>query len=158
MVEAIADRHRDTDALCIVGIALGGIVLGRRLAAGLGRVLGRAVDFGILDISFHRDDIGTKPFKTITFPTDLPFGVDSATVIVADDVMESGRTIRAALGELFDQGRPDRVELAILCDRGNRSLPFQPEFTGFVLATDPAQVVRVHLDEDNTANDRIEVQ
>jgi pyrimidine operon attenuation protein/uracil phosphoribosyltransferase len=150
-------RHRTTSNLAVVGIANGGVTLARKLVQLLGLRLFRSVHLGVVNIAFHRDDLGQKPIPLNSAATDLPFDVDEATVILADDVYFSGRTARAAVNELFDQGRPARVELAILSDRGHRILPIVPDYTGFTLETTPTQRVEVHLDFEYPLRDCIRV-
>jgi pyrimidine operon attenuation protein / uracil phosphoribosyltransferase len=151
---AIAARHGRTKGLCVVGIANGGIIFGQRLAKLLTQKLGREIPCGIVNPSFHRDDIGLNPIPKEFHRTEMPFPVENAVVILADDVLFTGRTARASLDEIFGQGRPERVELAALCDRGHRRLPLQADYTGLTLETTPEQDVKVTLsaekpDEDN---------
>jgi len=120
---AILERHRHTKDLLVLGIANGGIPLARRLCKDLGI---RRV--GDLDISFHRDDIGKHPIPKEFTPTLLPADVNGACVLLVDDVLYTGRTVKAALDELFDHGRPARVELAVLVDRGGHRLPVTADF------------------------------
>ncbi len=157
MVVDIASRHKHTDPLYIVGIADGGLTLSRRLQAGLEERLGREIPCGIVNITFHRDDIGLKPIPKMFIKTDLPFYLDDSAVILVDDVLFSGRSARAALNELFDQGRPDRVELAVLCDRGNRRLPIQPDYVGLTVETTPRQNVRASLSNTISTADQISI-
>ncbi len=112
IANSIADKHRDHKELVIVGIANGGIPFSINLARALEKNLGHPVPCGSVDISFHRDDIGHKPITSIDNPTVLPVNIEDATVILADDVLFSGRTARAALNEIFDQGRRDGRDLS----------------------------------------------
>ncbi|MEM8549398.1 MAG: bifunctional pyr operon transcriptional regulator/uracil phosphoribosyltransferase PyrR [Verrucomicrobiota bacterium] len=157
LVTSLAEHYGSAENLVIIGIANGGIPLGERLAAGLGKTLGREIPTGSANITFHRDDIRSNPIPGVKERTDLPFPVDGATIILADDVIHTGRTVRAALNEIFDLGRPERVVLAVLCDRGHRSLPVQPDFTGLKLETAATQKVKVSLDSQNPANDTLAV-
>jgi pyrimidine operon attenuation protein/uracil phosphoribosyltransferase len=157
IVEKIVARHRDTPNLAVAGIAHGGIAFSRKLTQQLALRLCRNVPLGVVDIAFHRDDIGTRPIPLTSASTDLPFAIDEATVILADDVYFSGRTARAALNEIFDQGRPSRVELAVLCERSGRRLPIVPDYVGFVLETTPEQRVEVRLDFDHPMRDGVRV-
>ncbi|MEY3774368.1 MAG: hypothetical protein RLZZ129_1148, partial [Verrucomicrobiota bacterium] len=129
IAEAISARHDQTGPLILLGIANGGITLARRLAAHL-----RLKHTGTLDISFHRDDIGRHPIPKEFSPTVLPADVTGATVILVDDVLFTGRTVKAALDELFDHGRPAKVELAVLVDRGGRLMPVAADYTGLTLS------------------------
>ena len=136
----------------MLGIANGGIPVARRLCARLGikRV-------GDLDISFHRDDIGKHPIPKEFTPTLLPGDVNGASVLLVDDVLFTGRTVKAALDELFDHGRPATVELAVLVDRGGRRLPVAPDFVGMSLAAADDEDVVVTLG-DVPARDRIDIR
>jgi pyrimidine operon attenuation protein/uracil phosphoribosyltransferase len=157
LVEKIVARHRETPVLAVAGIANGGITFSRKLAQQLALRLCRDVPLGVVNIAFHRDDIGRQPIPLNSAATDLPFAIDDATLILADDVYHTGRTARAAINEVFDQGRPALVELAVLCDRGHRRLPIVPDYIAFTLATTPAQNVEVHLDFDYSLRDCIRV-
>jgi pyrimidine operon attenuation protein/uracil phosphoribosyltransferase len=157
LVEQIVARHRDTADLAVAGIANGGIAFSRKLTQQLALRLCRDVPLGVVNIAFHRDDIGQHPIPLQSMATDLPFAIDDATIILADDVQFTGRTARAAVNELFDQGRPARVELAVLCERGGRRLPIVPDYVGFKLDTTDAQRVEVHLDFDYPLRDCVRV-
>ena len=149
---AIEARHRHTKGLLVLGIANGGIPLARRLCKMLGikRV-------GDLDISFHRDDIGKHPIPKEFTPTLLPADVNGATVLLVDDVLFTGRTVKAALDELFDHGRPATVELAVLVDRGDRRLPVVADFVGTTLSAAEDEDVIVSLGEI-PSRDRIDIR
>jgi pyrimidine operon attenuation protein / uracil phosphoribosyltransferase len=151
LAAAIGGRHRTTKGILVLGIANGGSVLARRLCARLGikRV-------GDLDISFHRDDIGKHPIPKEFTPTLLPGDVNGAHVLLVDDVLFTGRTVKAALDELFDHGRPATVELAVLVDRESRRLPVAADFAGITLEAPPDHDVVVSLGED-PSDDRIDV-
>jgi len=137
--------------MLVLGIANGGIMLARRLAARLGikRV-------GDLDISFHRDDIGKHPIPKEFAVTLLPGDVNGASVLLVDDVLYTGRTVKAALDELFDHGRPATVELAVLVDRGSRKLPVVANFAGTTISASDDEDVIVSLDE-HPSRDRIDI-
>jgi pyrimidine operon attenuation protein/uracil phosphoribosyltransferase len=112
---------------------------------------------GIIDISFHRDDIGRNPIPKEFTPTLIPIDVTGATVILVDDVLQSGRTIKAALDELFDHGRPAKVELAVLVDRGGRTLPVAADYIGLTLQAGPDEKVTVVLHSTDPSHDAITV-
>ncbi|MDR0902618.1 MAG: bifunctional pyr operon transcriptional regulator/uracil phosphoribosyltransferase PyrR [Opitutaceae bacterium] len=152
LAHLILQRHPADEKLLLLGIANGGVVLARRLALHL-----KHARAGTLDISFHRDDIGRHPIPKEFAPTHIPADVNGARVILVDDVLQSGRTINAALNELFDHGRPERVELAVLIDRGDRRLPIAPDFFALRLDTAPAEKVIVRIDPDAPAKDRIDI-
>jgi len=137
----------------LLGIANGGITLARRLADQL-----HLKSTGTLDISFHRDDIGRHPIPKEFTPTHLPADVNGATVILVDDVLFSGRTVKAALDELFDHGRPAKVELAVLVDRGDRRLPIAADYTGISLTADSAAKVVVTLDATDATRDSVRIE
>lgn len=159
IADAIAERHRDEKPVILLGIANGGIELARRLAASLASLAPRLrVSAGTLDISFHRDDIGRNPIPKEFAPTQIPADVHGANVILVDDVLFSGRTVKAALDELFDHGRPTKVDLAVLVDRGGRRLPFAPDYTGLTLSTTTAEKVVVTLDPKNSKRDSVRVE
>ncbi len=156
IASSLVRRHIATPHLLLLGIANGGIVLARRLAERL-KESGLACGTGIIDISFHRDDIGRRPIPKEFMPTMIPHDVNGATVILVDDVLHSGRTVKAALAELFDHGRPAKVELAVLCDRGGRRLPIAADYCGLTIAATDQQKVVVRLDEKAPDNDSVVV-
>jgi pyrimidine operon attenuation protein / uracil phosphoribosyltransferase len=125
----------------LIGIRTGGVWVAERL----NRVLGMSHPIGIIDVSFYRDDFQSRGLHTSVKPSQIPFPVDDAEVILVDDVLYTGRTIRAALNQLFDYGRPRRVRLAALIDRGGRELPVAPQFVGaqvVVSANEQIELVR----------------
>ena len=150
----IARRHARTDHLLLLGIANGGVTLAARLAAQL-KKSGLKPGLGTIDISFHRDDIGRHPIPKEFAPTVIPHDVNGAAVILVDDVLHSGRTVKAALEELFDHGRPNGVELAVLVDRGGRKLPIAADYCGLTLVAGDAEEVIVHLDDHQPDKDSI---
>lgn len=156
VASAIASRHGSTDRLLLLGIANGGIVLTQRLAERLKKT-GLKPGLGTIDISFHRDDIGRNPIPKEFSPTIIPHDVNGATVILVDDVLYSGRTVKAALDELFDHGRPTAVELAVLVDRGGRRLPISADYCGLTIEATEAQKVVVTLDAKFPAADSVAV-
>jgi pyrimidine operon attenuation protein/uracil phosphoribosyltransferase len=154
IASAIARRHPGNPRLLLLGIANGGIVLADRLAAHL-QDLGLRAGTGTIDISFHRDDIGRHPIPKEFAPTLIRHDVNGATVILVDDVLYSGRTVKAALDELFDHGRPEKVELAVLVERGGRRLPIAADYGGIQLDVTASEKVVVHLDARDAAKDSI---
>jgi pyrimidine operon attenuation protein/uracil phosphoribosyltransferase len=157
LVSALRERHRATPRLLLLGIANGGITLARRLSERL-HAAGVKCGTGTIDISFHRDDIGRQPIPKEFAPTLIPHEVNDATVILVDDVLFSGRTVKAALDELFDHGRPTQVELAVLVDRGGRRLPFAADYAGLKIEALPNEKVVVHLDPERPARDEIRLE
>ena len=163
---AISSRHPPGKPLLILGIANGGIELARRLALSLspGSKASKSspspaphATAGVLDISFHRDDIGRHPIPKEFAPTHIPGDVQGATIILVDDVLFSGRTVKAALEELFDHGRPAKVELAVLVDRGGRLLPVAADYVGLTVTAGPDERVIVTLDSANAKQDAVSV-
>ena len=140
VASALARRHARTPHLLLLGIANGGIVLAARLAARL-KTAGLTPGLGTIDISFHRDDIGRHPIPKEFSPTIIPHDVNGAHVVLVDDVLHSGRTVKAALDELFDHGRPAAVELAVLVDRGGRLLPVAADYCGLTLTAGDSEKV-----------------
>ena len=145
----IAEKNPDPDALAIVGIHTRGALLARRLHTSLAELTGAEVPIGDIDISFYRDDVGAKSPATqpVVHASHIDFDLAGRTVVLVDDVLFTGRTVRAAIDALFDYGRPQRVQLAVLCDRGHRELPIRPDYVGKNLPTGREQRVNVHLEE-----------
>jgi pyrimidine operon attenuation protein / uracil phosphoribosyltransferase len=156
LAAAIAERHRETSNLLLLGIANGGVELARRLVASLASTASARA--GVIDISFHRDDIGHHPIPKEYAPTHIPGEVDGATIVLVDDVLFSGRTLKAALDEVFDHGRPAKVELAVLVDRGGRRLPFAADYIGLSLPADAGEKVVVALDPERPQRDSIRIE
>ena len=147
MAHEIAERNEAAKDLVMVGVQRGGVFLANRLCALLKEIVGQPLPCGALDVSMHRDDIGTNATPTIQ-PTVIPFDVTGKTVVLVDDVLFSGRTTRAALDALNDFGRPQRVQLAVLIDRGHRELPIKADFVGKNVPTSLRERVNVQLKED----------
>ncbi|MDX6679789.1 MAG: pyrimidine operon attenuation protein / uracil phosphoribosyltransferase, partial [Solirubrobacteraceae bacterium] len=126
----IVENGGDPEQLAIVGIHRRGAVLARRLQELLARLHDIEVPLGDLDISFYRDDVTMRGGHPVVHSTHLDFGVDERTIVIVDDVLYTGRTVRAAIEALFDYGRPARVQLAVLADRGHRELPLRPDYVG----------------------------
>jgi pyrimidine operon attenuation protein / uracil phosphoribosyltransferase len=142
-----------SDRLAIVGIHRRGAILARRLHGLLSDLLEREVPQGDLDISFYRDDLGRRTEQPVVHSSHLDFDVDGATVVIVDDVLYTGRTVRAAIEALFDYGRPARVQLAVLVDRGHRELPIRPDYVGKNLPTALSERVNVHVAELDGADE-----
>jgi len=153
LAESVRARHPSSAGLIVLGIANGGIALTRRLAARIG-----AQRVGTIDISFYRDDIGHKPIPKEFTPTIIPGDVNGATILLVDDVLFSGRTVKAALDELFEHGRPAKVELAVLIDRGGRKLPVAADYVGRTIDAGPDERVVVRLNNDVPAEDLIRIE
>ncbi len=142
----IAERNEAGSEVVLVGIQRGGVPLARRLGTLLTQIWGFTVPTGSLDVSMHRDDLDQRAAPNMQ-PTVIPFDVTGKTVVLVDDVLFSGRTIRAAMDALNDFGRPTRIQLAVLVDRGHRELPIKADFVGKNLPTARAESVRVRLAE-----------
>ena len=142
----ILERNRGADDLVLLGIPSRGVPLAERIAERMASVEGVSVPVGSLDVTMYRDNLRLKPARTL-MPTDIPpGGIDGKTVVLVDDVLYSGRTIRAALDALTEVGRPQGVQLAVLVDRGHRELPIRADFVGKNLPTSLAERVRVSLE------------
>jgi pyrimidine operon attenuation protein/uracil phosphoribosyltransferase len=144
----IVEKNPGGQAVALVGIHTRGAVLSNRLHALVGELSGSEVPLGDIDISFYRDDVGRKPLEApVVHASHLDFDLEGRTVILVDDVLYTGRTVRAGIDALFDYGRPDRVQLAVLVDRGHRELPIRPDYVGKNLPTAPGERVNVRLEE-----------
>lgn len=157
----ILARARDAgevEGLAVVAIRRGGVHLAARLRAGLAKALGREVPAGALDIALYRDDLAQKGAAPVLGPTDIAFPLDGKTVLLVDDVLFTGRTVRAALDELVDFGRPRRVWLAVLVDRGGRELPVAADFVGARVDAAPTDDVQVRLTEGGAAEDVVAIK
>jgi pyrimidine operon attenuation protein / uracil phosphoribosyltransferase len=142
----IVEKNSD-GAVALVGIHRRGAILGQRLHALTSELLNTDVPLGDVDISFYRDDLNIRPGGPVVHSTHLEFPVDGRTIVIVDDVLYTGRTVRAAIDEIFDYGRPARVQLATLVDRGHRELPIRPDYVGKNLPTSHDQRVNVRVQE-----------
>jgi len=145
----IIERDKGASDVVLVGIANRGDHLARRLAAELQRIEGTEVRVGILDITFYRDDIGLKAEAPEVHETRIPFDISGTTVVLVDDVLFTGRTIRAAMDALMDFGRPRAIQLAVVIDRGHRELPIHADYVGKTLSTTGDEFVQVKLKEED---------
>jgi len=145
----IIEKNPGSERVALVGIHTRGAILGRRLHALVGELTGSEVPFGDLDISFYRDDVNDREpgAQPVVHSSHLDFDLDDRTVVLVDDVLFTGRTVRAAVDALFDYGRPDKVQLAVLVDRGHRELPIRPDYVGKNLPTARSERVYVRLEE-----------
>src|SRR5437660_11971476 len=146
----ILERTRGGDGVILLGIPTRGVPLARRLAARIGEFEGLEVPCGSLDVTMHRDDLRLRPARVLGRPELPAAGVDGKTVVLVDDVLFSGRTVRAALDALNDLGRPRAVQLAVLVDRGHRELPIRADYVGKNLPTSQREVVHVLLTDVDT--------
>ena len=147
LAHEIAERNPDGRPVALVGVHRRGAFLARRLKELLEELLDADVPLGDLDIGFYRDDISSRPDAPIVHASHIDFDVAGRTVVIVDDVLFTGRTARAAIEALFDYGRPERVQLAVLADRGHRELPIRPDYVGKNLPTSRAEHVHVRVRE-----------
>jgi pyrimidine operon attenuation protein/uracil phosphoribosyltransferase len=145
----IVEKNPEPAGLAVVGIHTRGALLARRLHLFLGELTGAELPIGDIDISFYRDDLGANSpaSQPVVHASHIDFDLSERTVVLVDDVLFTGRTVRAAIDALFDYGRPRRVQLAVLCDRGHRELPIRPDYVGKNLPTAREERVNVRLEE-----------
>jgi len=145
----ILERNRGLDEIALVGIRTRGVPLARRISRSLHEINGDDVPTGALDITLYRDDLMRHPVgpQPLVRRTEIPFSIDDRKILLVDDVLYTGRTIRAALDALIDFGRPQAIQLVVLVDRGHRELPIKADYVGKNLPTSLKQSVQVHLQE-----------
>jgi pyrimidine operon attenuation protein / uracil phosphoribosyltransferase len=153
----IVERNRGVESLALVGVRTRGVPLARRLAERLHEITGQDVPVGALDITLYRDDlmlnaVGPQP---LVRSTDIPFSIDNRVIVLVDDVLYTGRTVRAALDELIDFGRPKAIQLVVLVDRGHRELPIKADYVGKNLPTSRVESVSVRLVETDRSDEVI---
>ncbi|HEX9005625.1 MAG TPA: bifunctional pyr operon transcriptional regulator/uracil phosphoribosyltransferase PyrR [Blastocatellia bacterium] len=147
MASQIVENNPDLSGVLLVGIRRRGVPLAERLGTKIKEMDGVAVATGALDITLYRDDLTTVADRPVINKTELPANITGKTIILVDDVLYTGRTIRAAMDELIDFGRPRRVQLAVLIDRGWRELPIQADYIGKFVTTTEAEIIKVMLPE-----------
>ena len=147
LAHEIVERNHGATNLGLVGIKRRGVPLAQRLAKIISSIEGHAIDTGVLDISFYRDDLSTRDTQPVVEKGEVGFDVDGRDIILMDDVLFTGRTVRAALDALFDYGRPRSVQLLVLIDRGHRELPIEAKYVGRVVPTSRREIVEVKLRE-----------
>src|SRR5450755_2091402 len=147
LAHEILEKTKDLDLLAFIGIRRRGVPLAQRLAKKIEDLEHRKVPVGILDINLYRDDLSTVSAQPVLNATDIPFEVTGKDIILMDDVLYTGRTIRAALDALFDQGRAARVQLLVLIDRGHRELPIEARYIGRMVQTSAAEIIEVKFNE-----------
>lgn len=145
----ILEKNRGIDDVILVGIHTRGIPLAERIASTIEEIEGKKVPLGILDITLYRDDLSSKLHQTIVRETNIPYDITGKTIVLVDDVLFTGRTIRAAMDALIDMGRPQVVQLAVLVDRGHRELPIRADYVGKNVPTSRREDVRVELSGDS---------
>jgi pyrimidine operon attenuation protein/uracil phosphoribosyltransferase len=147
LAHEVLEKTKDLDLLAFIGIRRRGVPLAQRLARKIEALETRKIPSGILDIKLYRDDLTTVDIKPVVSSTDIPFSVQGKDIILVDDVLYTGRTVRAALDALFDHGRPSRVQLLVLIDRGHRELPIEARFVGRAVQTSDLEIIEVKFQE-----------
>jgi len=147
LAHEILEKNSDLDRLAFIGIRRRGVPLAQRLARKIEALERRTIPVGILDINLYRDDLTTVDIKPVVNSTEIPFSVQGKHIILMDDVLYTGRTIRAALDALFDHGRPARVHLLAFIDRGHRELPIEAQFVGRAVQTGDDEIIEVRFQE-----------
>jgi len=147
LAHEILERTRNLDQLAFIGIRRRGVPLAQRLAKKIESLEGKPVPVGVLDINLYRDDLTTVGLKPVLNATEIPFSIVGKDIILMDDVLYTGRTIRGALDALFDQGRPATVQLLVLIDRGHRELPIEAKYIGRKVQTTSNEIIEVKFQE-----------
>lgn len=143
----ICEKNGGIDNLCLIGIRTRGVPIAKRLAENIGKIEGRMPEVGALDITMHRDDIDKELDTPVVSSTDVPFSVEGKTVVLVDDVIYTCRTARAALDAVMALGRPARIQLCVLIDRGHSELPIRANFVGKNIPTSQEEIIAVRLAE-----------
>lgn len=141
----ILEKNKGVDNIVLVGIRTRGVPIAERLAENIAKIEGQKPPVGVLDITLYRDDLSTLAYQPIVRPTELPVDITGKTVVLVDDVLYTGRTIRAALDAIIDNGRPRTIQLAVLVDRGHRELPIRADFVGKNVPTSSKEAISVQL-------------
>jgi pyrimidine operon attenuation protein/uracil phosphoribosyltransferase len=148
MAHEILEKNRGIERLCLVGIQRGGVYLAKRLASKIKLIEKKEIPVGSLDIAFYRDDIAIRKDQPVVRRTEVPFEVTDLKIILVDDVLFTGRSIRAGMDALMDLGRPAAIQLSVLIDRGHRELPIKPDYVGKNIPTALSETVEVQLKEE----------
>jgi len=154
MAHEIIERNKGVTSICLVGIQRGGVHIAKRLSNVLETIEGRNIPVGTLDIALYRDDINVKKVQPVVRRTEVNCDIDNKKVVLVDDVLFTGRSIRAAMDAIMDLGRPSAIQLAVLVDRGHRELPIKADFVGKNIPTSKDENVKVQLEEDG-GEDRV---
>lgn len=157
MAHEIIEKNRGVEEVVLVGIHTRGVPLARRLRENISRIEGVTLPLGELDITFYRDDLTHRSEVPVVQPTELPFSITGKVVVLVDDVLFTGRTIRAALDALMDMGRPRKVQVAVLVDRGHRELPIRADYVGKNVPTAQREIIAVELLETDE-QDQVVIQ
>ncbi|MBE6086040.1 MULTISPECIES: bifunctional pyr operon transcriptional regulator/uracil phosphoribosyltransferase PyrR [Selenomonas] len=147
----IVEKNKGVENIVLVGIRTRGVPIAERLAANIEKIEGQKPPVGVLDITLYRDDLSTLAYQPIVRPTELPVDITGKTVVLVDDVLYTGRTIRAALDAIIDNGRPKTIQLAVLIDRGHRELPIRADFVGKNVPTSSKEAISVQLQSTDEA-------
>ena len=147
MAHEILEKNRSVQSLALVGIQTRGVILAQRIEKAIRSIAGHALPMGILDINLYRDDLTRVSEQPVIKKTEINFDLDGKTIVLVDDVLYTGRTVRSGLNALVDFGRPKKIELAVLIDRGHRELPIRADFVGKNIPTSEEETVHVRLSE-----------
>lgn len=158
LAHEVLERNAGAQELALVGIRARGVPLAQRLSRIIAEIEGMEVPVGALDITLYRDDLAIRPDHPIVRRTEIPFSVDDLSIVLVDDVLYTGRTVRAALDALMDLGRPRRIQLAVLIDRGHRELPIRADFVGKNVPTARDEEILVHLQETDGVDEVVIVR
>lgn len=154
----IIEKNKGIKDLTLVGIRTRGVPLAQRLAVEIEKIEGVKLPVGLLDITLYRDDLSTLGYQPIVHETQIPFDINDKKIVLVDDVLYTGRTVRAALGALTDIGRPQSIQLAVLVDRGHRELPIRADFVGKNVPTSRREIVAVQLAETDGGAEQVMLQ
>ena len=151
----IIERNPQLEKVVLAGIPSRGVEISRRIAAFIREIENIDVQTGVIDVAMHRDDVGTRPELPVVRASELPLPLEDRTVVIVDDVLYTGRTVRAAMDAISSFGRPARIQLAVLIDRGHRELPIRPDYVGKNLPTATGEQIQVRLQETDNEPDAV---
>lgn len=151
----IVERNPALAKVVLTGIPARGVEIASRVAAAIREIANVEIETGVIDVAMHRDDVGTRPELPVVRASKLPLPLEERTVVIVDDVLYTGRTVRAAMDALNSFGRPARIQLAVLIDRGHRELPIRPDYVGKNLPTAADEQIQVHLQESDNKPDAV---
>ncbi len=154
----IVERNPQITKVVLAGIPSRGVEIARRIAAFIYEIEKIDIETGVIDVAMHRDDVGRRPELPVVRASKLPLPLDERTVIIVDDVLYTGRTVRAAMDAINSFGRPARIQLAVLVDRGHRELPIRPDYVGKNLPTSGSEKVRVRLEQTDSEPDEVRLE
>lgn len=154
----IVERNQQLEKVVLAGIPSRGVEIARRIAAFIQEIEKIKIETGVIDVAMHRDDVGTRPELPVVRASKLPLPLEGRTVIIVDDVLYTGRTVRAAMDAINSFGRPTRIQLAVLVDRGHRELPIRPDYVGKNLPTAGIETVHVRLEQTDSEPDEVRLE